>query len=137
MSKREKQSLCLISMRWEQTKAMVQSIAYTNARTCSNQAASISALFDCVSAYLLNQGYSSEGQERRYVKAKKQSVAENAVPACVVPLSFLAKGNREDRGGHHAAIWTNLSIKHTEEIKVTQSPLKCASMLGHRLRVVK
>jgi len=30
-----------------------------------------------------------------------------------------------------------LSIQHTEKIKVTQSPLKCASMLGHRLRVVK
>jgi hypothetical protein len=97
MSKREKQSLCLISMRREQTKAMVQSIAYTNARTCSNQAALISALFDCVSTYLLNQD-SSEGQERRYVKAKKQSVAKNAVPACVVPPSFLAKGNREERG---------------------------------------
>jgi hypothetical protein len=65
--------------------------------TCSNQAASISALLDCVLTYLLNQGFSSEGQERRYVKAKKQSVAENAIPACVVPLSFLAKGNREER----------------------------------------
>jgi hypothetical protein len=117
---------------------MTQSIAYTKARTCSNQAALISALFDCVSTYLLNQD-SSEGQERRYVKAKKQSVAKNAVPACVVPPSFLAKENREDRGGHHAAIWiwTNLSIKHTEEIKVTQPPLKCASMLGHRLIVMK
>jgi hypothetical protein len=97
MSKREKQSLCLISMRREQSKAMAQPIAYTKARTCSNQAASISALLDCVSTYLLNQGYSSEGQERRYVKAKKQSVAETAVPACVVPPSFLAKGNREER----------------------------------------
>ena len=96
-AKREKQSLCFISMRREQTKAMAQSIAYTKACTCSNQAASISALFDCVSTYLLNQGYSSEGQERRYVKAKKQSVAKNAVPACVVPPSFLAKGNREER----------------------------------------
>jgi hypothetical protein len=97
----------------------------------------ISVLFDCDSTYLLNQGYSSEGQERRYVKAKKQSVAKTVVPACVVPPSFLAKGNREERGGHHAAIWTFLSVKHTEEIKVTQPPLKCASMLGHRLRVVK
>jgi hypothetical protein len=70
---------------------------HTNARTCSNQAASISALFDCVSMYLLNQGFSSEGQERRYVKAKKKSLAKNAVPACVVPLSFLAKGKREER----------------------------------------
>jgi len=42
--------------------------------------------------YLFNQGFSSEGQERRYIKAKEQSVAKNAVPACVVPLSFLAKG---------------------------------------------
>jgi hypothetical protein len=36
--------------------------------------ASISALLDC--AYLLNQGFSSEGHERRYVKAKKKSVAK-------------------------------------------------------------
>ena len=28
-----------------------------------------------------------------------------------------------------------LSTKHTEEIKVMQAPFKCASMLGHRLRV--
>ena len=40
---------------------------------------------------------SSEGQERRYIKAKEQSVAKNAVPACVVSPSFLAKGNREER----------------------------------------
>jgi hypothetical protein len=109
-------------MRREQSKAMAQSIAYTKARTCSNQAALISALFDCVSTYLLNQGYSSEGQERRYVKAKKQSVAKNATPACVVPPSFLAKGNREERGGHHAATWTFLLVKHTEEIKVSNRP---------------
>jgi hypothetical protein len=67
--------------------------------------------------YLFNQGFSSEGQERRYIKAKKRSVAKNAVPACVVPPSFLAKGNREERDGHHAAIWTYLSVKHTEELK--------------------
>ena len=67
----------------------------------------------------------------------KRSVAKNAVPAYVlVPRSDLAKGNREERGGHHAAIWTYLSVKHTDEIKVMQPPLKCASMLGHRLRVV-
>jgi hypothetical protein len=71
---------------------MAQSIAYTKARTCSNQASSISALLDCVSTNLLNLGFSSEGQERRYVKAKKQSVAKNAVPACVVPLSFQQRG---------------------------------------------
>jgi hypothetical protein len=47
--------------------------------------------------YLFNQGFSSEGQERRYIKAKKRSVAKNAVPAYVVPLSFLAKGDREER----------------------------------------
>ena len=48
-----------------------------------------------------------------------------------------AKGNREERGGHHVAIWKDLSIKHTENIKVMQAPFKCASMLGHshRLRV--
>jgi len=40
-------------------------------------------------------------------------VAKNAVPAYVVPLSFLAKGNREERGGHYAATWTFLSVKHT------------------------
>jgi hypothetical protein len=71
---------------------MAQPIAYTKARTCSNQAASISALFDCVLMHLLNQVYSSEGPERRYVKAKKQSVTKSGIPACVVPLSFLAKG---------------------------------------------
>jgi hypothetical protein len=76
MSKREKQSLFH---------------AYTKARTCSNQAASISALLDC--AYLLDQGFSSEGHKRRYVKAKKKSVAKTAVPACV-PSSpeFSSKG---------------------------------------------
>jgi hypothetical protein len=66
---------------------MAQSISYKRP----------AALFDCVSMYLLNQGFSSESQERRYVKATKQSVAKNVVPACVVPLSFLAKGNREER----------------------------------------
>ena len=60
-------------------------------------------------------------------------MAKNAVPAYVVPQRDRAKGNREERGGHHAAIWTFLSVKHTEEIKVMQPPLKCASMLGHRL----
>ena len=69
--------------------------------------------------------------------AKKQTVAKNALPATVVPRRDRAKGNREERGGHHAAIWTDLSVKHTEEIKVTPPPLKCASMLGHRLRVDK
>ena len=69
--------------------------------------------------------------------AKKQTVAKNALPAAVVPRRDRAKGNREERGGHHAAIWTDLSVKHTEEIKVMQAPLKCASMLGHRLRVDK
>jgi len=48
--------------------------------------------------YLFNQEFSSEGQERRYIKkAKRRSVAKNAVPACVVLLSFLAKGDREER----------------------------------------
>jgi hypothetical protein len=69
--------------------------------------------------------------------AKKQTVAKNALPAAVVPRRDRAKGNREERGGHHAAIWTDLPVKHTEEIKVMQAPLKCASMLGHRLRVDK
>jgi hypothetical protein len=49
--------------------------------------------------------------------AKKQTVAKNALPAAVVPRRDLAKGNREERGGHHATIWTNLSVKHTEELK--------------------
>ena len=69
--------------------------------------------------------------------AKKQTVAKNALPATVVPRRDRAKGNREERGGHHATIWTNLLTKHTEEIKVMQAPFKCASMLGHRLRVDK
>jgi hypothetical protein len=69
--------------------------------------------------------------------AKKHTVAKNALPAAVVPRRDRAKGNREERGGHQAAIWTDLSIKHTEEIKVTQAPLKCTSMLSHRLRVDK
>jgi hypothetical protein len=49
--------------------------------------------------------------------AKKQTVANNALPATVVPWHDRAKGNREERGGHHATIWTNLSVKHTEELK--------------------
>ena len=36
--------------------------------------------------------------------------------ACAVPWHDFAKGNREERGGHHATIWTSLSVKHTEEI---------------------
>ena len=53
MSKREKQSLCLISMRREQSKVMVQSIVYTKARTCSNQAASnISPVWLCFGVLL-------------------------------------------------------------------------------------
>jgi hypothetical protein len=70
-------------------------------------------------------------------------VAENAIPACVVPLSFLAKGNREER----VVVWRGdplgpffqfkFRLKHTEEIKVMQAPFKCASMLSRRLvRVV-
>ena len=56
----------------------------------------ISALLDCVSTYLFNQGFSSEGQERRYIKAKKRFVAKNAVLAYVVPQRDRAKGNREE-----------------------------------------
>jgi hypothetical protein len=69
---------------------MTQPIAYTKARTCSNQAASISALFHFFLTYLLNQGFSSEGQERRYVKAKKQSVSVDTTigdPAFMIILS--------------------------------------------------
>ena len=67
--------------------------------------------------------------------AKKQTVAKNALHATVVPRRDRAKGNREERGGHHAAIWTNLSVKHTEEIKVMHAPFKYSSILSHRLRV--
>jgi hypothetical protein len=47
---------------------------------------------------------------KEYVRAKKQTVAKNAVPAAVVPRRDRAKGNREERGGQP-------SVKHTEELK--------------------
>ena len=75
------------------------------------------------------------GQERSTPWRRNKPLAKNALPAAVVPRRDRAKGNREERGGHHAAIWTDLSTKHTEEIKVMQAPFKCASMLGHRLSV--
>ena len=75
------------------------------------------------------------GQERSTPWRRNKPLAKNALPAAVVPRRDRAKGNREERGGHHATIWTDLSTKHTEEIKVMQAPFKCASMLGHRLRV--
>ena len=106
MSKRER----LISFVHQHVTGAIQS----KARTCSNQAALISALLDCVLTYLFNQGFSSEGQERKYIKAKKPSVAKNAVPAYVVPLSFLAKGERGQgrEGGclKRRPTWTFLSI---------------------------
>ena len=77
------------------------------------------------------------GQERSTPWRRNKPLAKNALPAAVVPRRDRAKGNREERGGHHATIWTDLSTKHTEEIKVMQAPFKCASMLGHRLRVDK
>ena len=81
------------------------------------------------------------GQERSTPWQRNKPLAKNVVPATVVPWRDCAKGNREERGCHHAAIWTDLSVQHTaysaEEIKVTQLPFKCASMLGHRLRVDK
>ncbi len=66
---------------------------------------------------------------------RNKPLAKNAVPAyAVVPRRGRAKGNREERGGrHHAAIWTDLSVKHTQEMTVMQAPFKCASVLGHRL----
>ena len=65
--------------------------------------------------------------------AKKQAVAKNALPANVVPWRDVQRGIR--KGGHHAAIWTNLSVKHTEEIKVMHAPFKYASILIRRLKV--
>jgi hypothetical protein len=83
---------------------------------------------------LFNQTHGM-GKERSTPWRRNKPLAKNALPAAVVPRRDRAKGNREERGGHHAAIWTDLSTKHTEEIKVMQAPFKCASMFGHRLRV--
>ena len=83
---------------------------------------------------LFNQTHGM-GQERSTPWQRNKPLAKNALPAAVVPRRDRAKGNREERGGHHATIWTDLSTKHTEEIKVMQAPF--ASMLGHRLRVDK
>ena len=77
------------------------------------------------------------GQERSTPWQRNKPLAKNALPAAVVPRRDRAKGNREERGGHHATIWTDLSTKHAEEIKVMQAPFKCASMLGHRLRSIE
>ena len=96
----------------------------------------IPALFDCVLAYFLTR-LTVWTKERSTSWRRNKPLAKNALPAAVVPRSVRAKGNREERGGHHAAIWTDFSAKHTEEIKVMQAPFKCASMLGHRLRVDK
>ena len=76
-------------------------------------------------------------QERSTPWRRNKPLAKNALPAAVVPRPDRAKGNREERGGiiHHATIWTDLSVKHTEDFKVMQAPFKCAPMLGHRLRV--
>ena len=91
----------------------------------------IPALFDCVSAYFLTR-LTVWTKERSTSWRRNKPLAKNALPAAVVPHCVRAKG-----GGHHAAIWTDFSAKHTEEIKVMQAPFKCASMLGHRLRVDK
>jgi hypothetical protein len=52
--------------------------------------------------------------------AKKQIVGKE----CCTCWCDCTQGNREERGGHHAAISTDLSVKHTEEIKVMQPPSK-------------
>jgi hypothetical protein len=58
------------------------------------------------------------GQEKSTPwRRNKPPSAKNALPAAVVPRRDRAKGNREERGGHHATIRTNLSVKHTEDLK--------------------
>ena len=69
------------------------------------------------------------GQEKSTPWQRNRPLAKNALPAAVVPRRDRAKGNREERNGHHAATWTFLSVKHTEEIKVMQVPFKYASIL--------
>jgi hypothetical protein len=57
------------------------------------------------------------GQERSTQWQRNKPLAKNALPAAVVPRRDRAKGNREEWGGHHAAILTDLSVKHTEDLK--------------------
>jgi hypothetical protein len=57
------------------------------------------------------------GQERSTPWQRNKPLAKNVLPAAVVPQRDREMGNREERGGHHAAIWTDLSVKHTEDLK--------------------
>jgi hypothetical protein len=57
------------------------------------------------------------GQERSVPWRRNKPLAKNALRAAVVPWRDHAKGNRDKRGGNHAAIWTDLSVKHAEELK--------------------
>ena len=134
MSKTE-QSPLFISMQTGLIKRIGLSTAYTIARHMQQSSSkSVPAL--CFGV-LFNQTHGmSMGQERITPWQRYKPLAKNALPAAVVPWCDHAKGNREERGGHHAAIWTDVSVKHTEEIKVMHAPFKCASMLGHRRRVV-
>jgi len=43
---------------------------------------------------------------------RNKPLAKNALPAAVVPRRDRAKGNREERGGHHAAIWTIFQLSY-------------------------
>jgi hypothetical protein len=74
---------------------------------------SIPALFDCVSAYFLT---------RLTVWAKKgvrYGIETNRWQR--MQYSHCSPWHDRAKG---AAIWTNLSVKHTEEIKVMQPPFK-------------
>ena len=131
------QSPLFISMR----TGLIQSIGISNTYTISQHMQAIKQQIDSCPVWLcfgvlFNQTHGMD-QERSTPWRRNKPLAKNAVPADVVPRRDRAKGNREERGGHHATIWTDLSTKHTEEIKVMQAPFKCASMLGHRLRVDK
>jgi ATP-dependent exoDNAse (exonuclease V) alpha subunit len=74
-------------MRREQSKVMVQSIAYTKARTCSNQAALISPLFDCVSTYLLNQDIAvraKKGEQKQEIISPPPIAIQENIPSILI-----------------------------------------------------
>jgi hypothetical protein len=122
MSKWE-QSLLFISMQTRLIQTLVYPLLTQYPDTCKqSRAIDTCPVWLCFSV-LFNQTQGM-GQEKSTPWQRNRPLAKNAVPATVIPRRDRAKGNREERGGHHAAIGTNLSVKHTEEIKVTQPPFK-------------
>jgi hypothetical protein len=88
---------------------------------------SIPALFDCVSVYSLTRltVWAKKGVHHGEETSHWQRM--HYLPT-LVPWMIVQRGI--GKGGHHAAIWTDHSVKHKEEIKVMQ-----ASILGRRLKV--